>query len=219
MAVMALWVLPGAALAAQLQVRVDDGRQPVAGAVVSLHSSAAAARVQPRPAQMDQQNSQFVPGLLVVPVGSQVEFPNSDNTYHHVYSFSPAKRFELPLYSGQAAPPVHFDTAGVVTLGCNIHDWMVGYVVVLDTPYSATTGDDGRVQLQAPPGQYVLQVWHPRQPPGSKPLRRAVALRASPGQAQVSLALVPATAPAAGRAADPRLRKLQDKLRSLRDEP
>ena len=100
--------------------------------------------------------------LIGIQAGTLVTFPNSDNTLHHVYSFSPAKTFELPLYSGKRAPPVLFDTPGIVTLGCNIHDWMVAHVVVLDSPWHARSGDDGGVLLRAPPGEYMLRVWHER---------------------------------------------------------
>jgi hypothetical protein len=94
--------------------------------------------------------------------GSRVHFPNRDKVQHQVYSFSPAKRFELPLYAGTSAPPVTFDKTGVVTLGCNIHDWMVGYVYVADTPYSGTTGKDGVALLKdLPAGDYDVRVWQP----------------------------------------------------------
>jgi hypothetical protein len=97
-----------------------------------------------------------------VQVGTAVNFPNSDNIRHHVYSFSPAKKFELPLYSGVPAEPVVFDKAGFVTLGCNIHDWMIAYIAVLPTPYFQVTRQDGRGVLKdLPPGQYNVQVWHP----------------------------------------------------------
>ena len=95
-------------------------------------------------------------------VGTSVMFPNSDNIRHHVYSFSPAKKFELPLYSGVPAEPVVFDKVGFVTLGCNIHDWMIAYVAVLPTPYFQVTRQDGRAVLKdLPAGQYTVQVWHP----------------------------------------------------------
>src|SRR5882757_8652807 len=82
------------------------------------------------PAILDQINKEFVPEVLVVRVGTSVLFPNSDSVAHQVYSFSPAKKFALPLYRGRPYPPVVFDKAGTVTLGCNIHDQMVGYIVV-----------------------------------------------------------------------------------------
>jgi plastocyanin len=86
-------------------------------------------------AVMDQQGLQFVPHLLVVQAGTSVTFPNGDLVSHHVYSFSDAKKFELALYKGDLYPPVVFDDAGVVVLGCNLHDGMLGYIVVVDTPH------------------------------------------------------------------------------------
>jgi len=111
---------------------------------------------------VDQIDKEFVPYVKPVRVGSYVQFPNKDNIRHHVYSFSQPKKFELPLYSGTPSQPVLFDKPGIVKLGCNIHDWMLGYVYVTETPYFGKTGLDGRVDLdQLPPGRYVARVWHP----------------------------------------------------------
>jgi len=134
----------------------------IEGAVViaePLHTQS-----QPRGGQkavMDQRNLQFVPEVLVVQTGTAVDFPNSDQVRHQVYSFSGAKKFELSLYAGRAHAPVVFDTAGLVTLGCNIHDNMLGYIVVTDSPWYGRTAPDGRVQLhELPPGEYRVRVWH-----------------------------------------------------------
>jgi plastocyanin len=103
-----------------------------------------------------------VPYVKVVRVGSSVSFPNKDNVRHHVYSFSPAKTFELPLYKGTPAEPVQFDKPGVVRIGCNIHDWMIGYIYVVETPYAGKTGKHGVIELEGlPPGRYRVRVWHP----------------------------------------------------------
>jgi hypothetical protein len=111
---------------------------------------------------VEQIDQEFVPHVKAVLAGSRVHFPNRDKVQHQVYSFSAAKRFELPLYSGTLAPPVVFDKPGIVTLGCNIHDWMVGYVYVTDTPYSGTTGKDGVTLLKdLPAGDYDVRVWQP----------------------------------------------------------
>jgi plastocyanin len=142
----------------------DDGGKPLADVVVSL-TATGTSPTGPRPpaAVMDQQNKTFVPLVLAVPVGTPVTFPNRDNIRHHVYSFSAPKRFELPLYIGTPAAPVVFDKAGVIVLGCNIHDWMVGYIYVADTPYFAKTAEDGRTRVaDVPPGAYEARVWHPR---------------------------------------------------------
>ena len=155
--------LAGSAAAADLQVNVDDGKKTrLADAVVSAHRLDAVVPVPVGKGIMDQRYSQFAPGVLVITAGSLVVFPNSDNIRHQVYSFSPAKTFDLPLYAGTPAAPVRFDKAGIVPIGCNIHDWMIGYIVVLDTPYFAKTDANGHAALVLPPGQYRLRTWHPR---------------------------------------------------------
>jgi plastocyanin len=123
---------------------------------------APARRAAPVRAVMDQVNRAFEPDLLVIPVGSTVEFPNSDSVSHQIYSFSPAKRFQLPLYRGKPYPPVHFDQAGVVTLGCNIHDEMLAYLLVTDAPYSGRTDHEGAFSVDVPRGRYRVGIWHPR---------------------------------------------------------
>jgi plastocyanin len=151
----------GAALEAVVK---DQHGKPVADAVVLAVpvDPKAAAHARPAADAVDQVDKQFVPYVKVVLVGSSVRFPNSDKIRHQVYSFSPAKRFELPLYAGTEAPPVLFDTTGIVVLGCNIHDWMVGYVYVAETPFFATTGRAGTASIgDLPPGDYTVRLWHP----------------------------------------------------------
>ncbi len=111
---------------------------------------------------MDQVNSQFVPHILVVQKDTDVDFPNSDSIKHHVYSFSPAKSFELQLYKDQKPEAVTFDNVGKVEMGCNVHDWMLGYIYVVDTPYFGKTDEDGRITLDVPEGQYKLNIRSPR---------------------------------------------------------
>jgi plastocyanin len=148
--------------AANLQAEVVDSQgRPLANAVVSLRNEALAASA-PASAVIDQRAQQFAPSVLAVRVGTAVSFPNSDNIRHHVYSFSAAKRFELRLYQGTPSEPVVFDTPGVVVLGCNIHDWMVGYVYVTDDPWFAVTDDQGRLRIDdLPAGRYSVSLWHP----------------------------------------------------------
>ncbi len=118
---------------------------------------------RPRDGSIDQVDKEFFPRVTIVPVGASVTFPNHDDVRHQVYSFSPAKRFELPLYAGVPAQPVVFDKPGVVILGCNIHDWMVGYVYVSESPFFAKTGKDGKAVLaELPARAYVLRIWHPQ---------------------------------------------------------
>ena len=141
-----------------------QGRQRPAGfRCRCLCAAAGTANAAPKKqAVVDQRDKQFIPYVTAVQVGTPVIFPNSDNIRHHVYSFSPAKKFELPLYSGVPAQPVVFDKVGFVTLGCNIHDWMIAYVAVLPTPYFQVTRQDGHAVLKdLPAGQYTVQVWHP----------------------------------------------------------
>ena len=127
---------------------------------------------------MDQRNRQFEPHVLAVRQNTKVRFPNSDDIRHHVYSFSPAKTFELRLYHGTQADPVLFDKPGRVVLGCNIHDAMLGYIYVLKTRWFGVTGSDGVVTLQEiPSGSYRLQLRHPL---GTEPLTERVEL--SPNQ-------------------------------------
>src|SRR3569832_575651 len=117
----------GPARAASLVVNVykRDGK-PLSGAVVTAEPEQPGAAPAPVKAIMDQINLAFVPDVLVIPVRSAVQFPNSDAVSHQVYSFSPVRQFQLPLYRGKPYPPVQFDQPGVVTLGCNIHDNMLG---------------------------------------------------------------------------------------------
>jgi plastocyanin len=149
---------------AELIVQVKDRGKPVADAVViaTPQDPKNLLRAKPPADAVDQVDKQFVPYVKPVFVGSKVRFPNSDNIRHQVYSFSPAKKFELPLYAGSTAPPVVFDKPGVVVLGCNIHDWMVGYIYVSDTPFFAKTEAAGTATLDdLPPGEYTVRVWHP----------------------------------------------------------
>jgi len=146
-----------------LDVSVKDGKgAPVPDAVVYAKNSAGKSGGARKQGIIDQENKQFIPYVTAVQVGTTIQFPNKDNIRHHVYSLSAAKRFELPLYAGVPAQPVLFDKEGFVTLGCNIHDWMVAYVAVLATPYFRITGEDGHVVLQnVPAGSYTVQVWQP----------------------------------------------------------
>jgi plastocyanin len=173
------------AWAGTVAVRVVDANgAPVAQAVASLEPvHAPVPSVAPAGslhAVMDQKGLRFVPQVLPVRVGTLVKFPDSDQVHHDVYSFSRAKRFQLQLYSGSHAPPVRFNKPGVVVLGCNIHDWMLGFIVVLDTPYFGKTGGNGQVFLsRVPPGSYVLHLWHPRLKGTKKVLAKPVTVTAN----------------------------------------
>ncbi len=158
-----LAVLAGPACAATLTVLMQQGDgRPVADAVVTLKGPAAAP-AGIRKADMDQRGQRFAPHVLAVHTGTQVRFPNSDNIRHQVYSFSAAKRFELRLYEGTPTDPLLFDKPGVVVLGCNIHDWMLGYIYVTDDPRFGVSDAQGQVRLEdLPPGDYHATLWHPQ---------------------------------------------------------
>src|SRR5438105_7653048 len=162
--VLTVLVFAGDLLAGSLEVIVkDDKGRPGSDAVAYAVAAGAASAAPKKQAVVDQRDKQFVPYVTAVQVGTAVIFPNSDNIRHHVYSFSPAKRFELPLYAGVPAEPVLFDKPGIVVLGCNIHDWMIGYVYVSESPYFAKTGADGKALLaELPPRVYTVRVWHPQ---------------------------------------------------------
>jgi plastocyanin len=156
--------LASQAWANDLVVRVTtaDGR-PVADAVVMLPSIAGGPKAA-TPAKMEvaQKNKQFEPFVLVVPVGATVTFPNLDKFRHHVYSFSKGNKFELELYGREEKRVVTFGALGVAALGCNIHDQMVAFIRVVDTPWAEKTGADGMVTLKSvPDGKLRLSVWHP----------------------------------------------------------
>lgn len=140
---------------------VDQDGEPLAD-VVAVVTGEGMPTPEAESAIVNQIDETFVPRVSVVPVGSSVNFPNQDQILHHVYSFSPAKTFEVPLYAGTPAEPVVFDQPGTVVLGCNIHDWMQAWVVVTDSPWAGVTAADGSWQIEGlDPGSYELQLWHP----------------------------------------------------------
>jgi plastocyanin len=138
--------------------------EPVADAVVSLVPLDATVPPVPATAQVEiaQQGQEFSAYVTVVQAGTRVVFPNHDTVQHHVYSLSKPKKFELPLYNPGQAESIVFDVAGLVTIGCNIHDWMISHLVVVPTPWFAKSGPEGPVTITAPAGRYRLEVWHPR---------------------------------------------------------
>lgn len=147
--------------AAQITISSAEGL-PLEDAVVEVYYDTEVVN-QPQEQNIYQRDAAFQPNVLTVPTGSYVAFPNEDTTRHHVYSFSPAKTFDLNLYLQETPPPVHFEQAGVVVLGCNIHDHMQAFIVVSDAPYAAKTDEAGALTLPAlPPGQHRIRVWHPR---------------------------------------------------------
>ena len=176
---LALAVAP-ASIAASVEAQVRDpvGR-PVADAVFYAMPAAGASEARPgRHIEIEQEDREFVPYVSVVQTGTTVSFPNRDPILHHVYSFSPAKSFEITLYTGKSPKEVLFDKPGVITLGCNIHDWMIAYLLVVSTPYFAKTDATGNARLRdLPAGGYEFRVWHPRERAAAT--ARALVLEAS----------------------------------------
>lgn len=181
-----------AARAARVDVQVQgsDG-QALAGAVAWVESPAARAAAKPLPAaEIEQAAKRFTQRLTVVTPGTSIAFPNRDKVRHHVFSFSPAKTFEIKLYAGTPANPVTFDRPGIVVLGCNIHDTMVAWVLVAETPWHAQTDALGLARLpDVPPGAHQLRVWHPDMPPGVAPVTQPLQLDAAGAKAVVRLDL------------------------------
>jgi plastocyanin len=178
----------------EVQASGSDGR-PLAETVVFLENAAAKAAAKPvQGVEVEQAERRFTRRVTVVTAGSELRFPNRDKVRHHVYSFSPTKTFELKLYSGTPSNPVLFDKPGVAVLGCNIHDTMVAWVVVVETPYYAQADARGTVRLDnVPPGTYRLRAWHPGLPPGTAALDELLLVGANPTSASVKLPLTAAT--------------------------
>lgn len=145
----------------RIEILAGDG-QPLANAALLIESKKVSVQVPEASAVVDQVDKQFTPTVSAVEPGTDVVFPNSDNIRHHVYSFSEAKNFELKLYSDKEKPSVNFDKAGIVTLGCNIHDQMVAYVLVSDAYDIAITNEQGIVELTLEESEAPteVRVWH-----------------------------------------------------------
>ncbi|WP_341676330.1 methylamine utilization protein [Niveibacterium sp. SC-1] len=174
----------------------DAAGLPLEFAVATATPLGKPAGGKPGKAVIDQVDREFVPYVSVVSVGTEISFPNQDDIRHSVYSFSPAKRFELKLYSGTKATPVVFDKPGVVALGCNIHDWMLAYVYVTEAPYFGRSDARGTLTLKGlDPGEYEVHLWHPDASQGEQVTRLRV--EASGTQLSQSFTLKPKSAGAA----------------------
>lgn len=144
----------------------DADGKPVRNAVVMVPGQGKLATKFTWPYDMKQQDMMFDPYVLIVPVGAEVKFPNFDKVRHHVYSFSKGNKFELKLFGKDETRSVTMQSVGTASLGCNIHDDMVAYIRVVDTPYAAKTDADGKVVLDLPAGAKEATVWHPDTRPG-----------------------------------------------------
>ena len=173
-----LWLPMSSLLAAELRLQLTDTNgAPIPEVAVALVPASGVERPPAQTAIIDQVNKEFVPYLSVVQAGALVRFPNSDNIRHHVYSFSEANKFELKLYSGEPSHPVPFAREGIVVLGCNIHDRMIAYVLVVDSPYFTVLQNQTEARLQAPAGAYQLLIWHPGM---NAPMQESVQLSDTP---------------------------------------
>lgn len=164
-----------------LEIRTPGG-QPVRDTVATLYPAhgdapAPSSRIS-GPFRLTQAQIQFHPFVLLVPVGATVSFPNLDRVRHHVYSFSPAKTFELKLYGQEDKRVLQFEKAGVVAVGCNIHDRMSAFIDVVDTPYAAKSDEHGRITIHdVPDGSATLRIWHPYLKVVGQTISRTVTVR------------------------------------------
>jgi plastocyanin len=179
-----LLLISTASSAADLKIDITDQHgKPVADAIVSVLPDPGVApaawpvRPAPRTHTIDQIALTFVPYIQVFRPGDKVVFRNSDQTRHHVYSFSPVKAFEFMLSPGQSSPPLELEKSGVVAVGCNIHDSMITYLYVSDAPWISQSAADGKVRINnLPAGHYTVRVWQPRLRPGRPDLAQSTLL-------------------------------------------
>lgn len=188
--------LASPAVAGDVTVDVrDTAGKPVPNAVVMIRPAGGVPASKPMkvswPLVMAQQNIQFAPYVLIVPLGSAVSFPNKDKVRHHVYSFSTPKKFELKLYGKDESRAITFDKPGAVSLGCNIHDTMIAFIYVSETPYAMKSGIDGSATVQdVPAGGGQLMVWHPDLK-AKTPVGRALAVTGAAQRTSIVLDLRP----------------------------
>lgn len=182
-----LCACPVGAATLEIQVRDAAGAPVADAAVYAVPASGPADARSARTVAIEQIEREFIPFVTVLQTGTPVAFPNRDPILHHVYSFSPAKSFEIKLYSGNS-PEVVFDKPGVVTLGCNIHDWMIAYIVVVPTPHYGRTDAAGAVRLRdLPAGGYEVRTYHPNQRTAAQP--QAAALDSPAANARLTFAI------------------------------
>ena len=161
---MLLFSLLSGASAAEISIQlVDKKGRGVSAAYVELVAKNGTHRVSPGKGVIDQVDKEFVPLVSMVPKGSTVSFPNSDNIQHQIYSFSKAKKFDLPLFATDESKTITFDQAGIVKMGCNIHDWMLSYLYVRESQFLVNSDDKGMASFSGvPAGDYQLRIWSPR---------------------------------------------------------
>lgn len=138
----------------------------------------------PARTEIAQSNAQFQPFVRIAQSGAIVDFPNKDKFAHHVYSFSKSMSFELPLYRGDQSQNLKLKNNGIVPIGCNIHDWMLGYIAIVDTPYFTFLSGDLATFNDIPTGNYQIMIWHP-----SMDDFWSTSASISPPESQITLAL------------------------------
>lgn len=155
-------LIPLAKAKADVFLVQDQNGRPIKNAVIEfIASDVLGLTTSPKTLVMDQVNKRFNPNVLVINKGDYVSFPNSDDIRHHVYSFSPVMPFELKLYSGKSKAPLQFNNAGISVLGCNIHDSMVGYIYIANSPYTILTNENGEAELNTSLAYKSINIWHP----------------------------------------------------------
>jgi len=176
----------------------DQAGRPVENAVIMLipdsrdNMPAASTRLA-TDRLVDQRDETFIPMVTIIPRGGRIVFTNNDQTMHQVYSFSPVKQFEFMLAHEQKSPGVVFDKVGVAAVGCNIHDLMIAYAFVTDSPWTEITDEAGRFEMgDVPAGTYTVQIWHPRQNPVGKPPTSKITIGTAPVVLKSRLTLPPA---------------------------
>lgn len=184
----------GHVVAASLEAQVrDPAGKPVADAVVyAMPASGPADARGKKTVAVEQADREFVPYVSVIQTGTTVTFPNRDPILHHVYSFSPAKTFEIKLYTGKSPSEIRFDKPGVITLGCNIHDWMIAYIVVVPTPHYGRTDAAGAVRMRdLPAGAYEVRAYHPNQRAAASPQNASLDSRAAAARLSFAIDTTP----------------------------
>jgi len=159
-----LWIISASALAADITISVVDQKSnSVVDGYVELFSLSGTSKAKVSSGTIDQVDKEFTPLVSAIPVGSTIFFPNSDNIQHQIYSFSKSKEFDLPLFAKNDTQKVVFDTAGIILMGCNIHDWMLSFLYVYESAFFAQTNTNGAVIFSdVPAGEYELRTWSPR---------------------------------------------------------
>lgn len=178
-----LTTIASAASADGISGQVTSARGPARDAVVYFESEKRAPPLSN--AVIDQRDKTFIPHVTVVTTGTTVQFPNHDTIFHNVFAYFNAKKFDLGMYPRGATKSVTFDKKGLVSLLCNVHSEMSAYIMVVDTPYYALTGKQGRYQIKdIPPGVYSAHVWHE----SGASLTQTVTIRSDGGPLNLTIA-------------------------------